>query len=209
MLRRLGYACLCLSLEDSSPRGTILRNATPERLRALTAANLTRLHRVLDFNVARGVRMFRLSSDIVPFGSHPVNTIPWWDEFAEPLAEIGELIRTSDMRVSMHPGQYTVLSSPDPRIVDAARADLVFHARLLERSPWTRGTRSSSMSAARMATNRTALERWSAALRAFPDPVRAAPGARKRRTAVWRGGCSVASASTGVPVVLDVFHHRV
>ena len=43
MLRRLGYACVCLSVEDSSPRGTILRNATPERLRALTAANLTRM----------------------------------------------------------------------------------------------------------------------------------------------------------------------
>ena len=132
MLRRLGYAFVCLSVEDSSPRGTILRNATPERLRTLTAANLTRLHRVLDFNVARVVRMFRLSSDIVPFGSHPVNTIAWWDEFAEPLAHIGEQIRTSGIRVSMHPGQYTVLSSPDPRILDAARADLVFHARVLD-----------------------------------------------------------------------------
>src|SRR6476661_722136 len=111
MLRRLGYACLCLCVDDSSPRGTILRNATLERLRALTAANLTRLDRVLEFNVARGVRMFRMSSDIVPFGSHPVNTTPWWDEFAEPLAHIGKLIRSSDMRVSMHPGQYTVLSS--------------------------------------------------------------------------------------------------
>ena len=43
MLRRLGYACLSLSVEDSSPRGTILRDATPERLRALTAANLAGL----------------------------------------------------------------------------------------------------------------------------------------------------------------------
>ena len=44
MLRRLGYPCLCLSVDDSSSRGTILRNATPERLRALTEANLARLH---------------------------------------------------------------------------------------------------------------------------------------------------------------------
>src|ERR1043165_6700393 len=105
MLRRLGYACMCLSVDDSSPRGTVLRNATPERLRALTAANLARLHHVLDFNVAHEVRMFRLSSDIVPFGSHPVNATPWSDDFAEALAHIGEQIRTSGMRVSMHPGQ--------------------------------------------------------------------------------------------------------
>jgi UV DNA damage repair endonuclease len=58
MLRRLGYACMCLSVEDSSPRGTIL-----------------------------------LSSDIVPLGSHPVNGLAWCEEFAEPLTEIGELIR--------------------------------------------------------------------------------------------------------------------
>src|SRR5579859_3025408 len=132
MLRRLGYACLSLSVEDSSPRGTILRNATPERLRALTAANLARLKRVLEFNVESDVRMFRLSSDIVPFGSHPVNAVAWWDEFAELLSEIGALIRDTGIRVSTHPGQYTVLSSPDQRIVDAARADLVFHARLLD-----------------------------------------------------------------------------
>src|SRR5579859_4366292 len=132
MLRRLGYACLSLSVEDSSPRGTILRNATPERLRALTAANLARLKRVLEFNVESDVRMFRLSSDIVPFGSHPVNAIAWWDEFSEPLAEIGALIRRTGMRASMHPGQYTVLSSPNARIVAAACADLVFHARLLD-----------------------------------------------------------------------------
>ena len=81
MLRRLGYACLCLSVDDSSPRGTILRNATPERLRALTAANLARLDGVLDFNAAHGVRMFRLSSDIVPFGSHPVNRLAWWADW--------------------------------------------------------------------------------------------------------------------------------
>src|SRR6185436_9099132 len=101
MLRRLGYACLNLSVEDSSPRGTILRNATPERLRALIAANLAGLRRVLEFNVESGVRMFRLSSDLVPFGSHPVNRLAWWEEFAEPLSDIGALIRTSGMRVSM------------------------------------------------------------------------------------------------------------
>ena len=166
MLRRLGYACLSLSVEGSSPRGTILRNATPERLRALTAANLAGLQRVLEFNVAHGVRMFRLSSDIVPFGSHPVNAMPWWDEFAEPLAEIGELIRTSGMRVSMHPGQYTVLSSPDQRIVDAARADLVFHARLLDALGLDTRHKIVIHVGGAYSDKAAALDRWSAAFRA-------------------------------------------
>jgi len=173
MLRRLGYACLSLSVAETSPRGTILRNATPERLRALIAANLAGLKRVLEFNVECGVRMFRLSSDIVPFGSHPVNTISWWDEFAEPLAEIGTLIRHTGMRVSMHPGQYTVLSSPDQRIVDAARADLAFHARLLDALGLNTRHKIVIHVGGAYSDKAAALDRWSAAFLQLPQHVRA------------------------------------
>lgn len=209
MLRRLGYACVCLSVEDSSPRGAILRNATPERLRALTDANLTRLRRVLDFNVTRGVRMFRLSSDIVPFGSHPVNAIAWWDEFAEPLARIGEQIRTSGMRVSMHPGQYTVLSSPDPRIVDAARADLVFHARLLDALALDTRHKIVVHVGGAYSDKAAALDRWTTAVRALPDAVRTRLVLENDERLFGAEDVLFASAASGVPVVLDVLHHRV
>jgi UV DNA damage endonuclease len=209
MLRRLGYACLCLSVDDSSPRGTILRNATPERLRALTAANLARLHGVLDFNAAHGVRMFRLSSDIVPFGSDPVNAMPWWDEFAEPLAHIGEQIRTSGMRVSMHPGQYTVLSSPHPRILDAARADLIFHARLLESLGVDTQHKIVVHVGGAYADKAAALDRWIRAVGTLPEAVRARLVLENDERLFGAEDVLVASAATGVPVVLDVFHQRV
>src|SRR5579859_1834793 len=210
MLRRLGYACLCVSVDDSSPRGTILRNATPERLRALTAANLARLHSVvLDFNAAHGVRMFRLSSDIVPFGSHRVNTIAWWDEFAEPLAHIGEQIRTTDMRVSMHPGQYTVLSSPDPRILDAARADLVFHTRLLDALGVDTRHKIVVHVGGAYSDKSAALERWIHAVHMLPEPVRARLVLENDERLFGAEDVLCASAAAGVPVVLDVLHHRV
>ncbi len=209
MLRRLGYACLCLSVDDSSPRGTILRNATPDRLRALTGANLARLHDVLDFNAAHGVRMFRLSSDIVPFGSHPVNFIPWWDEFAEPLAHIGEQIQTSGMRVSMHPGQYTVLSSPDPRILEAARADLVFQARLLDALGMDTRHKIVVHVGGAYSDKASALDRWIHAVRMLPDAVRTRLVLENDERLFGAEDVLFASAATGVPVVLDVLHHRV
>jgi len=204
MLRRLGYACLCVSVDDSSPRGTILRNATPERLRALTAANLARLHSVLDFNAAHGVRMFRLSSDIVPFGSHRVNTIAWWDEFAEPLAHIGEQIRTTDMRVSMHPGQYTVLSSPDPRILDAARADLVFHTRLLDALGVDTRHKIVVHVGGAYSDKSAALERWIHAVHMLPEPVRARLVLENDERLFGAEDVLCASAAAGVPVALSV-----
>jgi UV DNA damage endonuclease len=209
MLRRLGYACLSRSVEDSSPRGTILRNATRERLRALTAANLAGLQRVLEFNVARGVRMFRLSSDIVPFGSHPVNALEWWDEFAATLTELGALIRSTGMRVSMHPGQYTVLSSPDQRILDAARADLVFHARLLDALGLDMRHKIVLHVGGAYSDKAAALDRWSAAFLRLPQHVRARLILENDERLFGADDVLAASATTGVPVVLDVLHHRV
>jgi UV DNA damage endonuclease len=209
MLRRLGYACLSLSVADSSPRGTILRNATPERLRALTAANLAGLKRVLEFNVASGVRMFRLSSDVVPFGSHPVNAIAWWDEFHAALAEIGTLIGTTGLRVSMHPGQYTVLSSPDRRIVEAARADLVFHARLLDALGLDMRHKIVLHVGGAYSDKAAALDRWTAEFLRLPSRVRARLVLENDERLFGAEDVLRASAATGVPVVLDVLHHRV
>ena len=50
MLRHLGYVAMWLSLGVGTNRTCRLRNATPERLRALIASNLAELEPVLHFN---------------------------------------------------------------------------------------------------------------------------------------------------------------
>jgi UV DNA damage endonuclease len=209
MLRRLGYACLCLSLEHGSPRGTILRNVSPERLRGLIELNLATLKRVIAFNVEHGVRLFRISSDVVPFGSHPVNRLCWWSEFRTPLREIGRMIREHDLRVSMHPGQYTVLSSRDPRILEAARADLVFHTRLLEALEVDTRHKVIVHVGGAYGDKEAALERWIGAVRNLPENVRARLVLENDERLFGAEDVLRASTSAGAPVVLDVFHHRV
>lgn len=127
---RLGYACLNTRL-PSAARTVRLANATPERLRELIAANLDALEEILRWNEARGIRVFRLTSNLIPFGSHPVNGLAWWDELGGRFVELGALMRGAGMRLSTHPGQYTVLSSARPEVVAAAVAELEYHERLL------------------------------------------------------------------------------
>jgi UV DNA damage endonuclease len=130
MEMRIGYACINTQLP--SPARTVrLANASRERLRELVAENLDALEAILHWNRANGIHVFRISSDVVPFGSHPVNDLAWWDEFAERFARLAELLCESGTRASMHPGQYTVLSSERRDVVDASIADLEYHARLL------------------------------------------------------------------------------
>jgi UV DNA damage endonuclease len=79
-----------------------------------------------------GIKLFRISSDIIPFGSHPVNKLFWWEEFGESITQIGRKITGSGIRASMHPGQYTVLNSKNSDVVDNAVSDLIYHCKLLD-----------------------------------------------------------------------------
>ncbi len=132
MLRHLGYVAICLTHGISSNRTCRLRNATPERLRELITSNLSDLERTIQFNIERGVHFYRVSSDVIPFASHSVNTIPWWEEYADVLARIGGLLRQGSIRATMHPGQFTVLNSPTEKVVLAAKDEIAWHVKLLD-----------------------------------------------------------------------------
>ena len=207
--RRLGYACICLGLPDSSPRGTVLRNATPERLRELTAENLRRLAGVLRFNAEHGIRLFRISSDVVPFGSHPANQLAWWHEHAAQLSEVGALVRGTDARVSMHPGQYSVLSSPDPGVVARSVDDLVYHARFLDALGLDGSHKLILHVGGAYGDKPSAIERWAANVRALPPNVRARLVVENDERLFGAKDALAAAQMGGVPMVLDVLHHRV
>jgi UV DNA damage endonuclease len=127
-----GYACVALGIPYCGMKSCNRRNATEEKLKDLISQNLQTLDRMIDYNISRGIRLFRISSDLIPFGSNPVNQIVWWDVYADELERIGEKIKNHRIRVSMHPGQYTVLNSPDEKVYENSVDDLLYHARVLD-----------------------------------------------------------------------------
>ncbi len=129
---RIGYACLTVGVPGTKLRTCTARNATPDVLTELIRSNLKALDNIMDYNIRNGIRLFRISSDIIPFGSHPANTLEWWDDFGEELRMIGDKAASNDIRLSMHPGQYTVLNSPDENVAERAVEDLTYHARFLD-----------------------------------------------------------------------------
>ena len=128
----IGYACLNIGTPNTNIRSVMQRNATPEKLTEVIAHNLAALEKMIDYNRKNNIKLFRISSDLIPFGSSPVNALPWWDIHAEAFQHIGAKIQKSSMRVSFHPGQYTVLNSPDENVVARAILDLAYHAKMLE-----------------------------------------------------------------------------
>lgn len=53
----------------------------------------------------------RISSDTIPFASHEICTIDWAKKFKKLFDKIGKKLNKNKFRVSMHPGQYTLLNS--------------------------------------------------------------------------------------------------
>lgn len=129
---KIGYACINLSIDSPTSKSCILKNANEERLRGLIEMNLSGLENIIRYNIKKKIGLFRISSGLIPFASHPVNTIKWWDDYKPQLDIIARLINESGMRISMHPGQYTVLNSPKPEVVRNAVADLEYHCRVLD-----------------------------------------------------------------------------
>ena len=128
----IGYACLTVGVHDATFRTCRKDRATTETLARLIKSNLASLNNIFDYNIKQNIELFRISSDIIPFGSHPVNPLRWWDLFRDELTALGEKTRRHNMRLSMHPGQYTVLNSPREDVVQRAKEDLAYHTQFLD-----------------------------------------------------------------------------
>ena len=67
-----------------------LKSFSEKRFNETVLNNLDHLLSILKFNKINGIYFFRISSDIIPFASHPVCKIDWSDTFKVKLREIGD-----------------------------------------------------------------------------------------------------------------------
>lgn len=203
----IGYACHAMAVPGSGIKKCLLRNADTHRLQELIGANLDALDRMVAYNIANGIMLYRISSDIVPFASSPVNDLPWESRFQERLTNIGRKIKESGMRVSMHPGQYTVLNSPDERTVENAVSELQYHARFLD-SLGVDGQHKIVLHVGGVyGDKREAVRRFLTRLDRMEEAVR-------RRLVIENDDRSYCvsdvldiSAQAGIPVIFDNLHH--
>jgi len=128
----IGYACLTMGVPNTSIKRCMLKNVNEQKLEDLIEHNLKSLENMIDYNLNNEIKLFRISSDIIPFGSSEANTVLWHDLFNSQFHTIAEKIKTGGIRVSMHPGQYTVLNSSDSNVVKKAIDDLQYHADFLD-----------------------------------------------------------------------------
>jgi UV DNA damage endonuclease len=132
MAFRFGYVSQNYTIEARTGRTFRLENLSAERLVEAARGNFEDLAKVLAWNKAHGIGLFRLASGIISFASHPSCTLPWAELLHDDLKRAAQVIRETGARISSHPGQYTVLTSPRAEVVAASLAELEYHARLFD-----------------------------------------------------------------------------
>jgi UV DNA damage endonuclease len=155
---RIGFACLYRHSQRSlaskeleaiekafNPRTTTLRwlssateEAAREKLLQLIEHNLDAQLKLLAYvaQLPPTLRMLRLSSDLLPLYSHPKVASFYHDpslqaHLQQRFGVIGDFARAAGIRLSFHPGQYCVLGSDKPEVVDNSVAEFEYHADMI------------------------------------------------------------------------------
>jgi UV damage endonuclease UvdE len=154
MTKRIGFACKYIDFPEQVNgikstdeckkynSGTITvawlsrqsRDIAEERLWDIMVQNIDSIKNLVSkvATLDPNLRMVRLTSDVFPVYTH--TDWSWFykrpdviDYCEKNLALIGEIARKHDVRLSMHPGQFTVLASDNPRIVDSSIEEFEYH----------------------------------------------------------------------------------
>ena len=205
-LRHLGYACQNVTL-GTRARTVRLANLRTETAIPVVVQNLDDVLRSLRWNVERGIRFFRVSSDLIPFGPLPAFPYDWAEAHDWQFREIRRLVKAEKLRVTSHPGQYTVLNSPRPEVVDASVDELEFQARLLGLMDPKSSTMTLHVGGA-YGDKTAAMERFEQNVGRLSDAARGRLIIENDDTTYTLEETVGLAERAGLPVVVDLFHHR-
>jgi UV DNA damage endonuclease len=206
---KIGYVGYNTSFSCRPNEGFRLASYTEDRLRAVIQSNLECLKQTILFNIKHNIQFFRISSETIPFASHPVMTVDWASEFEDELVSIGKLIREGEMRISMHPGQFTVLNSPKADVVGQSIRELDYHARLLDALGLDTTAKIQVHLGGVYGNKNDAVQRFAETYRGLTKNIKQRLVIENDDMAYSLQDCLKISSEIDIPLVFDTFHHDI
>jgi UV DNA damage endonuclease len=137
----LGYACINMTLSGQKPKVTTNRSMIKrtflekgvEYATELGLQNARDLFKILEWNNQNGIKLFRLSSEMFPWGSeYELKTSPHYLRIKTILEGCGYYANKNGIRITSHPGPFNVLTSPNEKVVDNTITDLELHGKVFD-----------------------------------------------------------------------------
>lgn len=203
----IGYPCSNLSVGCTASRTFRLASYSPERLTETVNASLDCLEAILRWNAEHDIAFFRISSDTIPFASHPVMTVDWRAEFGPRFATIGTYIREHGMRINCHPGQYILLNAPNEEIVARSVAELEYTAALFDMMSLDHTHKMQIHTGGVYGDKPAAIARFIERYTGLSEEIRCRLVIENDERQYSLADNLVIHQATGIPLLFDVFHH--
>jgi len=166
---RLGFPVKVVARPDLKSNDTRRWQASPH-----LRTSLEYMDAILDHLDKHDIRMYRMSSDLAPYATHP--DMPQFHgmvaESAAELAAVGAKARRLGIRLSFHPSQYVVLNSPDSELVRKSAWDLASQAEMLDRMELGPEAAMVIHVGGHYGDRVASRERWARVWPTLPEPVR-------------------------------------
>ena len=206
---RIGYPCINTAIGCRSNRTFRLKSYSEERLKETVENNLDCLMKILRFNVRHNLLFFRITSDLVPFASHPICRFNWQEHFRENFRSIGDFIQSKSMRVSMHPDPFIVINSVDNRVFENSLGELAYHAHVLDLMELDTTAKVQIHIGGVYGNKEKSMKRFGERLEKLEGLIRRRLVIENDDRCYTLDDCLQLNEETGIPVLFDIFHHEV
>jgi UV DNA damage endonuclease len=203
---KIGYPCINRSIECSSGRSFRLKSFSNARFIETVHENLMCLKKIINFNMENGLLFFRITSDLIPFASHPICIIDWQDMFKDSFRDIDHLIKMNNMRISMHPDQFIVLNSPRSDVVKRSIAELEYHADVLDLLGLDDTAKIQLHVGGVYSDKNASINRFIETFSILPENVTRRLVIENDERSYSVSDCLEIHDSIGIPILFDVFH---
>ncbi|MBB6637993.1 UV DNA damage repair endonuclease UvsE [Cohnella thailandensis] len=219
MIVRFGFVAMSTQLENASPSRTMTmasfaklddREAGLRRLERLAEENLHNTLRLLKHCRYMDVKVYRLTSKLIPLATHEALT-DWspYEKLAPAFAEVGNFAKEHGMRLSFHPDHFTVLSTPREEVLANSIKDLAHHVRQLELMGLDERALCNIHVGGSYGDKATAGRRFLANFGALPERIRERITLENDDKTFNSAETLAISEEAGAPMVLDIHHHEV
>jgi UV DNA damage endonuclease len=205
---KIGYPCINRTVNCQGNKTFRIRSYSEKKIIETVENNLRCLIEILKFNVKHDLYFFRISSDLIPFASHPVCDFKWERHFADEFKYLGGLIRQNEIRISMHPDQFTLINSPDSKIHQRSVSELLYHSKVLDCMGLDFSSKVQIHIGGVYGDKNKSMARFIRRYEKLDARIRNRLVIENDDRSYSLRDCLCIFKETGIPILFDVFHHE-
>lgn len=213
MINRIGYACINTSIENNFKDcrfASVYKNGI-SFLKEIILHNLNLTKEILLWNIDKNILMYRASSKLIPFATHHEILkdfdFRWYmdEDILNILHDIKSLVLENNIRLSMHPDQFTVLNSLKKDVIKKSIENLEYHKTILE---YMGGTDLIIHTGGVYGDKVKAMKDFIETYNNLPTDIRKYIRLENDDISYTLSDVLSISTACGVPIVLDIHHHN-